>query len=241
MSAEQIQLLVLITGISLGFYVQMIAGFGSALVALPILLTGMDIQEATAVLSMYFFAFSVIQIYKNYKLADRRTTVTMLIGTVFGIAVGIVLLKLGKPLILKKFLGIFILLYVASRLFKPRQIKWVDKAGLLFGFGSGIFSGLFSTGGPLCVVYVYNKMFKPDIFRATVIVILGLMDIIKLPVLIATNILNTEVAFKAIYAVPFFFLAMLLGKITYPKINEVFFRKMLLGLLFVSALFLIIR
>ena len=241
MELETLQIALIIAGISLGFYVQTVAGFGSALLALPVLLTTLGLQEAVALISVFFFLFSCYQVFKNRKLADRDTVIKLIVGIALGLVAGILLLKYGRPLILKKGLGVFILIYVGYLLLKQKKIAWFDKFGLFFGFGSGFFSGLFSTGGPLCVVYVYNKMFNADVFRATVIVVLGLTDFIKLPLLIFSGILTPSVLLTALYVLPFFLLAIFLGQKTYKRINEDVFRKILMVLLVLSGVFLIIR
>ena len=58
-------LLIIIIGVGIGFYIQTVAGFAAALVTLPIILKVLNIQEAVALMSIFFFLFSIILIYKN--------------------------------------------------------------------------------------------------------------------------------------------------------------------------------
>jgi hypothetical protein len=56
MDIQQFTLLAI--GVGLGFFVHTIAGFAAALVAYPIILQVIDIQEAVGFLSIFFFALA---------------------------------------------------------------------------------------------------------------------------------------------------------------------------------------
>lgn len=238
---ETIDIIILTLGIALGFYVQTVAGFAAALVALPIILIVLDIQEAVALLSIFFFIFSIILIYKNWKLIDKKIVLDVSIGAVIGLILGIVILKFGSPLILKKALGIFILLFVAYSFIKKKKVKLFEKFGMIFGFIGGLFSGIFSTGGPLFVIYIYNKLDNSNIVRATIIGALGIVNFLRVPILIYSDILTYDTFILSLYAFPFFILALFLGHKTYNKINEKTFKNAVLILLVLSGISLIVR
>lgn len=233
-------LLIIIIGVGIGFYIQTVAGFAAALVTLPIILKVLNIQEAVALMSIFFFLFSIILIYKNWKLINRKVVIEMSIGIVIGLFLGIWILKFGNPIVLMKALGIFILLFVGHSYFKKKKIKIIRKLGILFGFVGGIFSGLFSTGGPIFVVYTYSKLDKPDIVRATIIGTIGITNFLRVPLLIFSDILTIDIFLISLYVLPFFLLALFLGHKTYHKINEKTLINVLMILLTLSGISLIV-
>ncbi len=237
---EIIQIIILIIGVGLGFYVQTIAGFAAALVAFPIILNVLNIQQSVALMSIFFFLFSIVLIYKNWKFINKKVILEMSIGIVIGLMVGIWILKFGNPIILKKILGTIILLYVAYSHIKKKKILIFKKLGILFGFIGGLFSGLFSAGGPIAVTYIYNKLDKSNIVRATIIGTLGITNFLRVPILIYSDILTYDIFLISLYILPFFILALFLGHKTHHKINEDIFKKVLMILLILSGISLII-
>jgi uncharacterized membrane protein YfcA len=53
----------------------------------------------------------------------------------------------------------------------------------LFGFMGGFFSGLFATGGPIYVIIIQNEANDIKTFRATMFASLGLVTVMRIPIL----------------------------------------------------------
>ncbi|MFA5792502.1 MAG: sulfite exporter TauE/SafE family protein [Candidatus Gracilibacteria bacterium] len=147
-------LIILGLGVSLGFFVQTVLGFASALVSLPIIMLVATLQEGIALLSIFLLIFSLILIYQNRKLIDKKIVLKMAIGAVIGFVIGVYTLQFGDPDVLKRLLGIFIICYVLYSFFKNRDIKIFHRLGFLFSFLGGFFSGLYSSGGPLFITFI---------------------------------------------------------------------------------------
>ncbi|MDY8135881.1 sulfite exporter TauE/SafE family protein [Aquimarina sp. 2201CG5-10] len=234
-------LIILAFGIFLGFYVQTVIGFAGALISLPILLTGMSLPDSIAYISIFYFIASPFLIYKEWKHVDKKIILKLTLSSLIGVVIGIIILVFGKPVILKKALGIFILCYVLYSLWNTKKFNLLSKMEHLFGFLGGFFSGVFSTGGPLYVIIV--KDVTPDIrtFRATMFGVLGLVTFIRMPVLAIGGVLNLDQLYNSLYVLPFFILALFLGKKTYHLLNETILKKAVLGLLFISGLVLLVK
>ncbi|MHB1197786.1 MAG: sulfite exporter TauE/SafE family protein [Lutibacter sp.] len=232
--------LILIIGIFLGFYIQTVVGFAGSLIALPILLFAMELPDAIAYISIFYLFSSVFLISKEWKKIDRNIIMKLILASVIGVVLGTLVLTFSKPIFLKKVLGVFILLYVAYVYFGKRQVK-LNKAGIVvFGVFAGFFSGLFSTGGPLYVMCVENSVKNVTTFRATMIGILGVVTLARIPALALSGILNFSHLKITLFVFPFFLLAQFLGKRTFMKINENLFKKSLMILLCISGLVLML-
>jgi hypothetical protein len=75
-----------------------------------------------------------------------------------------------------------------------------------------VFSGVFSTGGPLYLVIVKNETSDVKIMRATMFGVLGLITVMRIPVLAFEGILTVDQLYNSLYVLPFFILALVLGK-----------------------------
>ena len=232
--------LILSVGIFVGFYVQTVIGFAGSLVALPILLFNMELPDAIAYISVFYLFSSVFLITKEWRNIDRKIILQLAIASIIGVVVGIAVLTYAKPIILKRGLGIFILLYVAYALFDKRKIK-LNKTGVAsFGVIAGFFSGIFSSGGPLYVMCVENTVKDMKAFRATMIGVLGLVTIARVPALAVSGILNFGHLKMTLIVFPIFLLAQFLGKRTFMKLDERLFKRSLMLLLCISGVVMVI-
>ncbi|MDP3970230.1 MAG: sulfite exporter TauE/SafE family protein [bacterium] len=231
--------LILGIGITLGFFVQTILGFGASLTALPFLLIILDLRDSIALIAVFLPFFSTILIYQNRKLINKKVVLEMAIGGVIGLTIGIFALKYGNPEILKKLLGVFIVCYVGYSTIKRQKVKIFNKLGFVFALLGGFFSGLYSSGGSLFATYIYNKLEQPKLVRATIIGSLGIINFIRIPLLVGTGIITMNTVEKSLYMIPFFLIALFLGNKFYSKINQVMFKKFFLIVLFILGLKLI--
>ncbi|MDQ7917983.1 sulfite exporter TauE/SafE family protein [Mesonia sp. MT50] len=231
--------LILIIGIFVGFYVQTVIGFAGSLMALPILLFGMELPDAIAYISIFYLFSSAFLIAKEWKNINRKIILRLALASVIGVILGIIVLTFTKPILLKKGLGIFILLYVGYVFLGKKKIK-LNKVGIIsFGVMAGFFSGIFSTGGPLYVICIENSVKEMKTFRATMIGVLGLVTIARVPTLAISGILDFQHIKMSLLVFPVFLFAQFLGKQTFEKINENLFKKLLIGLLCISSLVLV--
>jgi uncharacterized membrane protein YfcA len=234
------ELLILLgTAIFCGFFVQTVVGFAGSLIALPILLIGLKLPDAIAYISIFYLFSSIFLVYKEWSNIDRNVILRLGWASAVGVILGIVVLTYSKPIILKKALGVFILLYVAYVLFGKKDLKLGKKRTAFFGVMGGFFAGIFSTGGPLYVIAVKNTVEEAKIFRATMIGVLAVVTAVRIPSLAIGGVLNANHIKISLFILPVFFLAQFLGGRLFLKINEQLFKKVLLVLLCLSGTALI--
>ena len=222
-----------------GFFVQTVAGFAGSLVALPILLMGLQLPDAIAYISIFYLFSSSFLVHKEWKDIDRSVITRLGLASTIGVLLGIIVLTYSKPIILKRALGIFILLYVSYVFFGKKDLKLGKKGNAAFGILGGFFAGVFSTGGPLYVIAVKNSVAEAKVFRATMIGVLAVVTAVRIPSLAIGGILNLVHIQMSLLILPVFLLAQWLGGRLFLKINEQLFKKVLLGLLFLSGTALI--
>ena len=232
-------LLILAIAIFCGFFIQSLVGFAGSLVSIPILLYAVPLPDAIALVSIFYVFSSTYMVYKEWRFIDKNTIVRLTIASIIGVVLGILVLAYAKPVILQTALGVFILLYVAYNLLEKKEVIIGRKTRWTFGMMGGFFSGVFSTGGPLFVISVKNSVKEAKAFRATMIGVLALITLIRIPALGISGVLNLQHVQMSLMVLPVFFLAQFLGIKLFPKINEVQFKKILLFILSLSGLALI--
>lgn len=228
--------LVLALGIFAGFYVQTLVGFAGSLIALPILLLEMELPDAIAYISIFYLFSSAFLVTNQWKNMDRKIILQLAMASMVGVVLGIVVLAFTKPMLLKKALGLFILCYLAYMMVgkvgpEPKR-RGIMGMGVLAGF----FSGVFSTGGPLYVICVQHR--DKVTFRATMIGILALVTLTRVPALALGGLLNLNHLKMAVLVFPVFLLAQYLGKWSFGRMDGAWFKKAIMLLLCASGLML---
>lgn len=234
--------IMIIIGIAIffGFLVQTLVGFAGSLVALPILLISLKLPDAIAYVSIFYLVSSTFLVKKEWRNIDKDVILKLTFASVIGVILGIVVLTYSKPAVLQKALGVFILLYILYTLKGKKQVTTNKAINWTFGALGGFFSGVFSTGGPLYVISVRNTVHEIKAFRATMIGVLALVTIVRVPALAVSGALTFEHLKISLLILPVFFLAQYLGTFLFSRINEVLFKKLLLALLFFSGIGLIV-
>ena len=233
-------LITLAIGIFAGFYVQSAMGFAGSLIALPILLLKFQLPEAIAYISLFYVFSSIFLIYSEWVLIDKKTILDLSITSIVGVVLGILVLSFSKPIFLKKMLGVFILAYVVYSVLGKRKLNLRNSSILGIGIIAGFFSGIFSTGGPLYIICVENRVKEIHAIRATMIGILGLVTIIRIPTLAYSGILNIDQCKYAAIIFPIFLLAQFLGRKTFKKSGKAHYKKSILLLLLLSGISLLL-
>lgn len=148
--------------------VQGISGFGSALVAIPLLTLVIDIKEAIPLcmlISLVITTYLSLQLRRHF---DRKKLLPLCIGAVPGIIVGATLLKLVPSEIIRVLLGVLIISYsMYSLASTPKERRLKEKWGYLAGFLSGAIGAAFSAGGPPAIIYSTLKSWGKDEIKAT--------------------------------------------------------------------------
>lgn len=234
------QYLILSVGLFLGFYIHSIIGFAAALIALPIISQCFEVKDGVSLMSLFVLVFSVIFGFREWRNFDKRVILRLLWGMLPGVAIGTWVLSTVDSALMKRCLGAFILLFVLNSYLNFSKLRFVEKMGVPFGFLGGFFSVLFSAAGPPFAIYIYSCLDSAKEIRATLISVLFLNSIIRVPALAASGLLTPKIWIWALCLSPVFAVALFLGNRTHAKIDSHRFKNILMPVLTLSAILLFI-
>lgn len=174
------QLLVAGLGVTIAYVIFGLAGFGTALVAGPVLAQFVPVATIVPLLALLDFAAAGINVARDGKAADtaelRRLVPAMALGSLCGAAI----LLIGRPEVLLIALGVFAVAYALYSLsgFKP-DTKFTPRAGLSFGLVGGVFSALFGSGGFIYAIYLAGRIEASERIRVTQSTLIGLSTLTR--------------------------------------------------------------
>ena len=149
-------------------FVQGLSGFGSALVAMPLLLQFLPARLATPFcILMGIVITSMLSLGLRSHL-DWKKIGPIFVGCIPGIAVGTYFLKTLDNEMIKRLLGLILIGYSLFKLFfdvRPRRLSraW----GVIAGFMTGAIGAAFSAGGPPTIIYTSLNDWNKDEIKAT--------------------------------------------------------------------------
>ena len=160
-----------------------LAGFGTALVAAPVLAHLVPVAVIVPLLALLDFAAATASVARDGRAADRAELRRILPAMVLGSLVGAGLLLRGRPDALLLALGVFALGYGLYALVgrKP-DARWPASAAWPFGSVGGVFSALFGSGGFIYAIYLAGRLDAPVSIRVTQSTLIGLSTLTRVAI-----------------------------------------------------------
>lgn len=190
-----------------------IAGFGSGLVAVPLLALAFPLQQVVPLMLLLDLAASAWlgQVHRQAVRWDE--ILPLLPASAVGVVLGTTLLigLPAQPVLLA--LGLFVLFFGASYAIgihgeRPISRGWAHPAGLV---GATV-SGLFGTGGPPYVIYLTHRILDKGELRATLSILFMLEGVFRGIVFALAGLLADRTVWLGLaLGLPLLFLGLWLG------------------------------
>lgn len=196
-----------IAGLARGF-----SGFGAALIFVPLASAAMGPQVAGPILLLIDFFAQFALLKSAWRQANRREVGIMALGALAGIPLGVIILKLSDPIMLRWAISAMIVAMLAlliSGWRYPGQPRPATTAGT--GFIAGILSGSVQAAGPPVIAYWLGGSAPPLTVRANIILFFFCTSVVSGITYLAAGLLNMQVLFLSLVTAPGYALGMYLG------------------------------
>lgn len=152
----------------LATFIRSAFGFGEALVAVPLLALVLPVQVAAPLAVLVSITVAAVVVLQDFRHVHLRSAGSLVLATLFGIPLGLVLLKMAPEALIKAILGVLIIVFALYSLIGRRQHELKnDRWAPIFGFSAGILGGAYGMNGPPLVIYGVLRRWTPTQFRAT--------------------------------------------------------------------------
>jgi uncharacterized membrane protein YfcA len=220
---------------ALAALIQALSGFGFSLFIVPILAILIGPQD-TVLLANLLSTFSNAMQARNLRhAADRRTAIVLTVASCAGMPVGLAVLLLVEARALQVAIAVMV---IVSTLVLMRGVA-LHAAGTLgdvaAGFTSGVLNTSTSLSGPPIVLYLQGKGLAPLQFRATIATFFLVTSAIAVTLMIAAGAFRPYILGAWAISVPAVFAGQRLGNVLFERVDLLLFRRMVFGILFVSA------
>ena len=149
-------------------FTQGLSGFGSVLVALPLLAIFLDIKTVIPLAALYGISIASLLLIQLWRHFEWKKIYPLLIGATVGIPIGVFFLKELNRDMIQWILGIILISYsMYSLFFKSSRSGIREGWAYLFGFFGGCLGGTLSASGPPVIVYTSLQPWSKDRIKVT--------------------------------------------------------------------------
>jgi len=221
---------------------QSLTGFGSALVAVPLLSLYLDVKLAVVISTLLSTAISaplLVEVRRQVRLAK---VAPLAIGSVAGVPVGLLILegvdaRSLKILVAAVAIGASAILYLAPRLhFGSRNAL----SSLVAGALSGLLRASTSMAGPPLVLYTLSHEKEIEEFRSTLLAMFLFTSLLTVPGFIVADLVSRDALLATGVAVPGLVAGLLAGAYLRSRVQPELFRRLVLAVLVITSVGVIV-
>ncbi|MFP1644499.1 sulfite exporter TauE/SafE family protein [Pontitalea aquivivens] len=239
-------LVLMAAGAIAGGFINGLAGFGTALFALGFWLQILPAPQAVAIVIVMSVASGLQGAWavRHSIAAQPGRLMIFLLPALIGVPLGVQMLSLVSAEQLKLVIAGFLILFggfFSLRRSLPKITRPLPLIDALVGFSGGILGGAASLSGALptmwCAMRPWTKQETRAVLQPFNIIILGL----TLGLLALRGVYDRETLVLIALALPLTLLSAQLGLWVFHRLDDMTFRRVLIGLMFLSGTILAVR
>ncbi len=235
------QLIVVGAAVFVAAFMQIVAGFGFALLAVPLMTLAIEPKIAVVVSTLTGIFVTSWQAYKDRDVADKVLVRRMTIGAYIGMPLGLLVFVSVNDNVLRFLLGLAVLVAVVLLAMRVNLHHVGPRLDYGSGFISGVLATSLSTNGPPLVFVLQARQLSAVTFRATISTVFALSNIGGLALFIASGKITRDGIVAAAVTIPAMLFGQLLGFPIRKHVHGERFRWLVLVLLVVAAISAIIN
>jgi len=221
-----------------------VTGFGCSVLAMPFVTALLGMRQGVMVITILAWFLAAYMAISKRKQINFRQFGVIAGFMLLGLPLGMFLFRAVNTGILKKILAVFIIAVSVSQLalnilFRNRTSEPVRGLKnlpyyLLLIIG-GIVHGIFSTGGPLVVIYASRALPEKGQFRATLCLLWTVLNTVIIITYFVEGSMTTEIAANTGILLPFVALGIVAGETIHHRLNARIFTIMVFNILLVTG------
>ncbi len=233
--------LVLILICFAAFFTFGMTGFGSALIAMPLLVPILGVKVAAPLVALCGVGAEVVLIFRYRKEIRLGAIWRLALASGLAIPLGLLAAQYLDQRLVMHILGVVVTVYGAYGLLNL-PLPWLRNQTWAFPFGflSGMLSGAYNTGGPPAVIYGTMSRWSPTEFKTN----LQGMFLVNSSIVLTSHTLSGNITANVltdfVIALPGVLLGLWLGMRIEKQVPPLLFRRIVLALLVVIGIRLLL-
>lgn len=238
-----VQISVMLMAVLCSYIIFGMIGFGTALIASPVLLQFLPLAEIIPLLALLDLCTALSNLIRDGKKADitelKRLIPLMCVGSLIGF---LLLLKIKPETSLLAF-AVFILLYALYALsgIQPER-RFDSKHVVPFGFGGGLLGAMFGSGGFMYSIYLNGRLQDPQKIRITQTTLIGCSTLLRVILFALAGVyFSWHIFALMLLFIPSMLIGSYVGKHITLKLSKAQFLKIIHVVIFFSGLSILLK
>ncbi|MEI8238129.1 MAG: sulfite exporter TauE/SafE family protein [Actinomycetota bacterium] len=229
------QLIVVATAVFVAAFMQVLSGFGFALLSMPIMTLAVPVEQAVVISTLLGCLSTSWQAWHLRENALRPLVKRLSLAAFLGMPLGLFILNVVSDKALKLTLGVAVLMATAL-LVSHINLKHAGPA-LDFGVGfvSGVLNTSLSTNGPPLVFGLQARHLQADEFRATISMVFAFSNIVGITLFAIDGKFSVHGVEAALIALPAWFVGQALAWPIRRHVHGERFRTLVLSMMVIAG------
>lgn len=215
------------------------AGFGSGLIAVPLLALVLPLTIIVPALGLISYSGTILQSIQLRKSVVWADCLVVLPFTILGVASGLYLFTSLDLKHLNQLLGVFVTGYAIFTLFPAKKAQLGRVWGAVAGYAGGLVGTIFGTGGPFYVIYLKARQHGKTAFRANIAMIFLMDGAMRIIGYAYSGFYSRESLILALVSLPLLLLGLYTGHHIHHKVNQLWFNRVISLILIVAGITLL--
>ena len=200
-----------------------ITGFAGTMLAMPLSMILLGVQESKSILNIVAIIASTIIFTSTYKDINKKELLKIVVLMLIGMTGGIYIFTVFPASGLAKIYGVLIILISLKGLFVKKQISLSGIGLTLVLLIAGIIHGMFLSGGALLIIYAVAVLKEKETIRATLSPVWIILNVYMLAQDLYFGNITIQVVKLSLYSFLPLLIAIAFGYYLHKKMNQKFF------------------
>ena len=225
----------------LAYFVRGMAGFGSGLIAVPLLSLVSPVTAVVPLVVSLDYLGSASQGIKNLDQIAWKEQLALVPFMLVGVGLGLYVLRTAPTQALARALGAFVIVYAVYQLLPFPALRGSRLFAVACGLLGGLVGTLFGSGGPFYVIYLNLRRLEKTAFRATFALNFLIDGGVRLAAFVALGLFRWETLVSAAGALPIVAAGLFLGGHVQTRFSQRTFVWLISALLVASGMGLLLK
>ena len=218
-------------------FIRGLAGFGFALILAPILLLFLSPAAVVVINILLSMLSNIMVLMHSFARIDVKRVLHMALSSLLGIPVGVWIIGVIAPSVLKVFIGAVIICFAVLLAFGfGKAFSRERLSSGVTGLISGVLSTSTSLAGPPVVLFMHGQKWPKEIIHPSLAGYFTLLGIFSLGALWLAGHVNAGMIIMAASLAPALLTGTGLGIIVFNRVNARFFRVLSLAIVICAGL-----
>lgn len=229
-------ILFVVAAVLFSSFIRGIAGFGFAIVAVPVVSLVLPPLEAVALAVLMQLIVGVHDVHALRKDIHKPSLLRLALGSMVGTPIGILALALLTPDAARVLISVSVMFGLVLLLrYKPTEPRPNGHLAAVTGVASGVFSGLAAMPGPPAVAYYLGVGMPAKETRASLLIFFFFSAMIATPGLAVAGAIDLHMLLLVALSVPGLIFGTWLGTEAFKRLGSDQYRTIAIGMMAVSA------